>query len=128
MSVCSGSSSQSAAASPLIRSLASSAADPARAAASAACTRAATWAGEVALPLTDALLTPSAPRMNDTTVIDTECITPLVVRVLFAQRRLALVWSRTIAMQSSEVELTRACSTRDWGVATVISGLPRRWC
>ena len=60
------------------------------------------------------------------------CMTPLVVSVLLAQRRLALVLSRTMTMQSSAVEQTSPCSTRDWGVAVttgmLISGLPRRWC
>jgi hypothetical protein len=81
----------------------------------------------------DPVETPSALRMNEITVTEIACITPLVVRVLLAQRRLALVASRTIAMQSSAVEVSTAWSTRDWGVMTglgtrLISGHPRRWC
>jgi hypothetical protein len=55
----------------------------------------------VALPVTE----PTAP-----------CITPLVVSVLLAQRRLALVPSRTIATQSSAIEAASACSTSDCGL------------
>ena len=120
----------------MARSAASSAGEPARAAASAACTRAVTWAWVVALPLTEPLLTPPAPRTNPITVTSTECMTPLVVSVLLAQRRLARVPSRTMAMQSSLVEVASACSTRLCGVAAgtplreqlVIAGLPRGWC
>ena len=61
------------------------------------------------------------------TVTQRPCMTPLVVSVLLAQRRLALVSSRTIAMQSSAVEVASACSTSACGVV-VISCLPRRSC
>ena len=60
------------------------------------------------MPLTEALPAP----WKAITVTSTACITPLVVNVLLAQRRLALVESSTITMQCSEVELSRACSTR----------------
>ena len=45
----------------------------------------------------------------------TACITPLVVRVLLAQRRLALVVSLTIAMHCSDVEVSSAWSTSRCG-------------
>ena len=58
-----------------------------------------------------------------------ETITPLVVRVLLAQRRLALLAARTITTQSSAVDVARACSTSCWGDTVVdISCLPRRSC
>ena len=67
-------------------------------------------------PSTDAKLT---------TVTETSVITPLVVRVLLAHRRLALVASRTIAMQSSAVEVASACSTSCWGVVrSVVISVP----
>jgi hypothetical protein len=101
--------------------------EPDRAAASAASTRAVTCSVETAAPETDPVLTPPSPATNEMTVTEIPVITPLVVSVLLAQRRLALVASRTIAMQSSALEVARACSTSSCGV-TVISGLPRRWC
>ena len=63
------------------------------------------------MPLTAALPAP----WKAITVTSTACITPLVVSVLLAQRRLALVESSTITMQCSEVELSRACSTSRCG-------------
>ncbi len=63
------------------------------------------------MPLTDAF----PPPWKAITVTSIACITPFVVSVLFAQRRLALVVSLTIAMQCSEVEVARACSTRRCG-------------
>jgi hypothetical protein len=113
--------------SPVTSSAASSAADPDRAAASAASTSAATCAGELALPVTEPVRIPSVALMNEMTVTLMPCITPLVVSVLLAQRRLALVLSETMTMQSSAVEATKACSTSACGVV-FISSLPRRWC
>ena len=130
MSVVSGSVSQSGEVESATSSAASSAGDPARAAASAACTSAVTCSGVEALPETDPVATPPGTAAKLITVTDTSVITPLVVSVLLAQRRLALVTSRTIAMQSSAVEDASACSTSCWGVLRreVISGPPRRWC
>ena len=85
----------------------------AAAARSAASTSAATWSGEAAVPLTEALPAP----WKATTVTSTLCITPLVVRVLLAQRRLAPVVSWTIATHCSEREESRACSTSCCGRA-----------
>ena len=87
----------------------------------------------VALPVTEPVAAPSPDRMNEITVTEMPCITPLVVSVLLAHRRLALVWSRAITMQSSAVDTDSACSTSDWGVAalgmaTDISSRPPRWC
>ena len=122
MSVGTGASSQSAGVSRAPTSgLASSAGLAARAAASAADTRAETPAWSVALPVTEPVATPpslppwAATLTNEMTVTDTPCMTPFVVRVLLAQRRLALVWSRTIAMQSSAVDVATAWSTIDCG-------------
>ena len=69
--------------------------------------------------MTEPVATASPERMNEITVTEMPCITPLVVRVLLAHRRLALVWSRTITMQSSAVDTESACSTRDWAVAAL---------
>jgi hypothetical protein len=135
MSVGTGWSSQSAETRSRTRSLASTAGDPARAAASAASTRAVTWAWEVALPVTEPVATPpSGPgvRMKEITVTLIPCITPFVVSVLLAQRRLALVLSLTITMQSSAVDVATAWSTRDCGVTgpedCSITGHLPRWC
>ncbi len=116
----SGSSDQSAAASPSTSSAASSAGVLPRAAASAASTSVRTCAVVVALALTEPLAVPEPAPTNDTTVTDTPCMTPLVVSVLFAQRRLALLESRTRTMQESAVDAFSACSTRSCGVATVV--------
>ena len=70
----------------------------------------------VALPLTEPTETPPACLTNDTIDTCTPCITPLVVSVLLAHRRLALVASRTIATQSSAIDAASACSTSDWGL------------
>jgi hypothetical protein len=66
---------------------------------------------EAALAETAPEATPSAPSRNETTVTVTSCITPLVVSVLLAHRRFALVELLTIARQRSAVEVFRACST-----------------
>ena len=63
------------------------------------------------MPLTDAFPLP----WKAITVTSSARITPLVVSVLLAHRRLALVVSWTIAMHCSEVEVSRACSTRRCG-------------
>ena len=84
-----------------------------------------------ALPETEPVAMPPATEAKLITVTDTSVITPFVVSVLLAQRRLALVTSRTIAMQSSAVEVASACSTSCCAVLpgeVVISCLPRRWC
>ena len=128
MPVRSGAASQSGLVRSATSSAASSAAVADRAAASAACTRAVTCSGVLALPETEPVATPSAVATNEMTVTSTETITPLVVRVLLAQRRLALLLSATMAMQSSAVEVASACSTSCCGVVAVISGLPRRSC
>ena len=133
MSVVSGSVSQSDEVTSPISSPASSAGEPARAAASAACTIAATCSGVAALPDTEPVAVPPSTAAKLTTVTETSVITPLVVNVLLAHRRFALVMSRTIAMQSSAVEVASACSTSCWAVVVprremVISGPPRRWC
>ena len=80
-----------------------------------------------ALPETEPVAVPPATEAKLITVTETSVMTPLVVSVLLAQRRLALVTSRTMAMQSSAVEVASACSTSSWAVV-LISGLPRRWC
>jgi len=54
-------------------------------------TSASTWSSDAALPDTDPTLTPPDCRANATTVTSMPSITPLVVSVLLAQRRLALV-------------------------------------
>src|SRR5262249_42173623 len=102
----------------------------ARAAASAELTRTPTCSSVVALPETDPAETPPAFRTNETTVTSTPRIAPLVVRVLLAQRRLAVVWWWAITTQSSAVDAARAGSTGSCRVAVpvVISGLPRRRC
>jgi hypothetical protein len=90
-----------------------------------------TWSVVAALPDTDPVAMPPGTEAKLTTVTETSVITPLVVRVLLAQRRLALVTSRTIAMQSSALDVASACSTSCWAVLpgeVVISCLPRRWC
>src|SRR4029079_5466203 len=119
MAVGDGGGSQSSVGSPVTSSAASSAADPDRAAASAASTSEATCPGELALPVTEPVGIPSAALMNEMTVTLMPCITPLVVSVLLAQRRLALVLSETMTMQSSAVEVTRACSTSACGVVFI---------
>ena len=75
-----------------------------------------TWAWEAALPETVPTCTPPVPRTKETTETSMPCITPLVVSVLLAQRRLAPVESRTTTMQSSETLACRPCSTRLCGV------------
>ena len=80
-------------------------------------------------PETEPVAIPSPLPTKETTTTSLETITPLVVRVLLAQRRLALLAARTITTQSSAVEVASACSTSCWGVTVVdISGLPRRSC
>ena len=131
MAVVAGASSQSGDVRSATSSPASSAGEPARAAASAASTRAVTWSAVVALPDTEPVAIPPGTEAKLTTVTLIPVITPLVVSVLLAHRRLALVASQTIAMQSSAVDTARACSTRCCAVLRkemVISGLPRRWC
>ena len=97
-------------------SAASSAGVPAAAAASAASTIETTWSREDALRVTDPDAVPSPAPAKETTVTEMPCITPLVVRVLLAQRRLALVESRTMTTHASAREAFRACSTRSCGV------------
>src|SRR6478735_532284 len=120
MSVGTGGSDQSGETASRTSSAASSAGEAARATASAASTSEVTPAWSVAVPVTEPVSTPSALRTNEITVTSMPCMTPLVVRVLLAQRRLALVLSCTITMQSSAIEVASACSTKDWG-ASVIS-------
>jgi hypothetical protein len=112
--------SQSSDASPVTSSAASSASLPASAAASAARTTPSTWSREAALADTDPVAVPDPVAWKATTVTVTECITPLVVSVLLAQRRFALVESCTITTHWSDVEVTNACSTRSCGVAAVM--------
>jgi hypothetical protein len=83
----------------------------------------------VALPLTEPVLVPPACSTYDTTLTWTPCMTPLVVRVLLAQRRLALVLSRTTTTQSSPIDAASACSTRDCGSTRwVLIGPTPGWC
>ena len=89
----------------------------------AASTSSVTWAWVLALPLTEPTERPSGLSTKAITVTWMPCITPLVVSVLLAQRRLALVALRTITTVSSAVEVARACSTSDWGVAVVLTVL-----
>ena len=95
-------SAQSAAASPTGSSAASSASVPARAAASAASTIRSTCSVVVALAVTEPDAVPVPVPCNATTVTEMPCITPLVVSVLLAHRRLALVESCTITTQWSD--------------------------
>ena len=113
MSVGTGGSSQSGDVASRVSSFASSAGEPARAAASAARTSSSTCPWVVALPVTEPVAVPSPDRMNEITVTEMPCITPFVVSVLLAHRRLALVWSWAITMQSSAVDTDSACSTSD---------------
>jgi hypothetical protein len=110
--------------------LASSAGAAARAAASAARTSSSTSAWVVALPVTEPTDVPPACLTNDTIETCTPCITPLVVSVLLAQRRLALVESRTIATQSSLIDAATACSTSDCGLMPWgrLIGRTPGWC
>ena len=87
MSVCSGTSSQSGLVRSATSSATSSAGAAARAAASAASTSAVTWPVVLADPETE----PVAAPTKETTTTSVETITPLVVSVLLAQRRLALL-------------------------------------
>src|SRR4029078_13461345 len=98
--------------------------------ASADSTRTATCSSVVALPDTDPTQTPPYWRANEITGTSTPRIAPLVVSVLFAQRRLALVPWCAITTQSSAVDEASARATRCFTVAVVvvISGLPRRRC
>src|SRR5829696_10205626 len=109
MSVGTAGSSQSGEVRSRTSGLASSAASAIRAAASAARTISAISSAVVALPLVDAAAVPAPESTNDTTVALRLLIWPLVVSVLLAQRRLALVVSRTITTQSSAVEQASAC-------------------
>ena len=110
--------------------MASSAGPAARAAALAASTSSVTCAWVLALPLTEPTEVPPAWWTKAITVTWMPCITPLVVSVLLAHRRLALVASRTMTTVSSATEVASACSTRDWGVtlSTPLTGRPPRWC
>ena len=102
---------------------------PAEAAASAASTRRSTWSAVEAVLLTEAVDDPVGLPAKAMTVTVLPCITPLVVRVLLAQRRFALVLDRTITTQSSDREAARACSTSSWGVMSgSFGGRTRRWC
>jgi len=91
------------------------------AAASAASTRAVTWSTEAAVPVTDADAVPPSAATKETTVTVIPCMTPLVVRVLFAQRRFALLLTRAITRQSSLRDADSARSTSSWGERAVIS-------
>ena len=129
MSVGTGDSSQSGLTRSRTRSAASSAGEAARAAASAARTSSVTCAWEAALPETVPTCTPWLPRTKETTETSMPCMTPLVVSVLLAQRRLALVESRTITMQSLETVACSPCSTRLCGVTCwLLTGRPPGWC
>ncbi len=69
--------------------------------ASAASTSRDTWSRSAALPVTEPTAVPPALSAKEMTVTPTLCITPLVVRVLLAQRRLALLETRAITMHWS---------------------------
>ena len=131
MSVSAGGSAQSGPATSPTSSWASVAGSAARASASAAATSAPTCSGVVALPDIEPAAGPPACRTNDTTAMSMRRMAPFVVRVLLAQRRLALVVWWAITMQSSAVETASACSTSSWTVAVVVAGIsgpPRRRC
>ena len=99
MLVCPGAWSQSGAARPSTSGRASSAGPEARAAASASSTSAWTWEAVVAVRLRTPTLEPVPPSTIATTVIARPVITPLVVSVLLAQRRLAVDDMVTITAQ-----------------------------
>ena len=116
-------------ASPATRSAASSAGEPARAAASAASTSAVTWAVVRGAAGHRPGGDPVAAAANEMTVTSRPCITPLVVRVLLAQRRLALV--RVVHDHDAVVAVGGGQRVLDQGLGVTggaISGLPRRWC
>jgi hypothetical protein len=64
-----------------------------------------------ALPVTDPAAVPPSVSTNEITDTVTACMTPLVVSVLLAQRRFALLRTRTIATHRSLRDAPRARST-----------------
>src|SRR6478672_8720718 len=64
---------------------------------------------------------PSVVDANAITVTETRCETPLVVTVLFAQRRLAPEDTEAIAMHELLRVVSSACSTSCWGVGALMS-------
>ena len=115
MSVSSGASCQSSAAGPWTRGAASDAAPASAGRGVRLRDQVEDLLGVAAVPLTAAEATPSSRSTKDTTVTSLRRITPLVVRVLLAQRRLALVEASRTTRQSSAVEAARASSTRCCG-------------
>src|SRR4051794_12729809 len=83
-----------------------------------------TWSVDAALAETEPAAVPAPVPCRATTVTRIPCITPLVVKVLLAQRRFALVESCTIATQWSDLEVRSACSTSSCGVVTVMGVRP----
>src|SRR4051812_13577966 len=108
--------SQSGAWSPATMSLASSAAEAVRAAASARATRSSISDSDDAGPVTTPAAVPPATGAWDTTVTWQPFMTPLVVRVLLAQRRLADEVYLRMTEQLSVWLVSSACSTSTWGV------------
>ncbi len=110
------------------RGWASSAGPAARAASSAARTRDSTSSGVTASRETTPEAVPSAPATVAITVSRRPRVTPLVVRALAAQRRLAVDSSSAITTQPSARERPSASSTSSWGCIAVISDPPPAGC
>ena len=93
--------------------IASSEGEEVRASRSAASTTAATSSGPAISWLTVPAAVPPSTSANAVTIKVRPCISPLVVRALLAQRRLASVRSVMLATPGI-VARSRACSTRSW--------------
>ncbi len=91
-----------------------------RAASSAARTSASTWSSPTLLRDTTPVAVPSEPPTVAMTVSVRPRITPLVVRVFAAQRRLASLDSSASTTQPSVVESSSARSTTSWAVTLVV--------
>ena len=108
---------------------ASGAGSAARAAASASATSSRTASAPVTVrPTTPALVPPAEPLVA-MTVTDRDDISPLVVKELLAQRRLASERSVTMTTVPSVVAAASAASTMSWGESRrAISVLPPAPC
>ena len=76
-----------------------------------------------------AAATPAAPSTMLTTVTVTRSETPLVVSMLLAHRRFAVLFSSTITTQSSAVDAASALSTSSCGASgDALTALPPSGC
>lgn len=107
---------------------ASSAGPAARAAASAARTSGSSSYAVTAARDTTPEAVPWAPSTVATTVRVRPRVTPLVVRALPAQRRLAEESSSAMTTQPSARDSSRARSTISWGFETELIDRPPAWC